>query len=208
MLHRPLFPGTRPEETACHPASREVDLDRESIWISYCPMPLGSGGAAMPRPVHLSSPAGDSGVALGAAQNRRRHSTGSHPARLADHLPRRRAKWRRRAAAEHPLCYSAGAMVLSKKHPRVIRYRSPEPVLTPERPQERSGMSPTSFSLPASTAAMILACPTASTSTTGWPTAGLAWRALMCRSTCHREEPPTRRKRECDARTCRQDQSV
>jgi hypothetical protein len=38
MLHRPLFPGTRPEETACHPASRDVDLDRESIWISYCPM--------------------------------------------------------------------------------------------------------------------------------------------------------------------------
>ena len=36
MLHRPLFPGTRPEETACHPATRDVDLDRESIWISYC----------------------------------------------------------------------------------------------------------------------------------------------------------------------------
>ena len=29
MLHRPLFAGTRPEETACHPTSREVDLDRE-----------------------------------------------------------------------------------------------------------------------------------------------------------------------------------
>ena len=41
MLHRPLFPGTRPEETACHPASRDVDLDRESIWISYCPMTFG-----------------------------------------------------------------------------------------------------------------------------------------------------------------------
>ena len=40
MLHRPLFPGTRPEETACRPAVREVDLDRESIWISYCKMPL------------------------------------------------------------------------------------------------------------------------------------------------------------------------
>ena len=36
ILHRPLFPGTRPEETACHPASRLVDLHRESIWISYC----------------------------------------------------------------------------------------------------------------------------------------------------------------------------
>ena len=42
MLHRPLFPGTRPEETACQPTSREVDLDRESIWISYCPPALKS----------------------------------------------------------------------------------------------------------------------------------------------------------------------
>ncbi|MGB7266901.1 MAG: hypothetical protein WBC92_15410, partial [Terracidiphilus sp.] len=37
------------------------------------------------------------------------------------------------------LCYSAGVMVLSKKHPQVIRYRSAEPVLQPESPQERSG---------------------------------------------------------------------
>ena len=40
MLHRPLFAGTRPKETACHPGMREVDLDRESIWISYCPPAL------------------------------------------------------------------------------------------------------------------------------------------------------------------------
>jgi predicted GH43/DUF377 family glycosyl hydrolase len=31
-------------------------------------------------------------------------------------------------------------MVLSKKHPRVIRYRSVEPVLTPVLPQERNGI--------------------------------------------------------------------
>jgi predicted GH43/DUF377 family glycosyl hydrolase len=30
-------------------------------------------------------------------------------------------------------------MVLSKEHPQVIRYRSAEPVLTPELPQERRG---------------------------------------------------------------------
>src|SRR5450755_241950 len=36
ILQRPLFPGTRPEETARDPASDPVDLDRESIWISYC----------------------------------------------------------------------------------------------------------------------------------------------------------------------------
>jgi hypothetical protein len=39
----------------------------------------------------------------------------------------------------HPLCYSAGVMMLSKKHPRLIRYRSLEPVLTPTLPQERDG---------------------------------------------------------------------
>jgi predicted GH43/DUF377 family glycosyl hydrolase len=31
-------------------------------------------------------------------------------------------------------------MVLSKEHPQLIRYRSPEPVLTPQLPQERRGI--------------------------------------------------------------------
>src|SRR6266851_3707459 len=44
ILHRPLFPGTRPEETVRHPASCDVDLDRESIWISYCRMVMESSG--------------------------------------------------------------------------------------------------------------------------------------------------------------------
>jgi predicted GH43/DUF377 family glycosyl hydrolase len=41
--------------------------------------------------------------------------------------------------AEHHLCYSAGVMVLSKEHPQAIRYRSAEPVLTPELPNECHG---------------------------------------------------------------------
>jgi predicted GH43/DUF377 family glycosyl hydrolase len=41
--------------------------------------------------------------------------------------------------AGHHLRYSAGVMVLSKEHPRVIRYRSAEPVLIPSLPQERDG---------------------------------------------------------------------
>jgi hypothetical protein len=48
MLHRPLFPGTRPEEIAIQHASREMDLDHESIWISYCPPALKSS-----EPEHL-----------------------------------------------------------------------------------------------------------------------------------------------------------
>ncbi len=38
-LHRPLCPGTLPKETACEGEARLVDLDHESIWISYSPLP-------------------------------------------------------------------------------------------------------------------------------------------------------------------------
>jgi predicted GH43/DUF377 family glycosyl hydrolase len=41
--------------------------------------------------------------------------------------------------AGHHLCYSAGVMVLSDEHPRLIRYRSAEPVLAPELTLERRG---------------------------------------------------------------------
>ena len=37
ILHRPLFPGTLPEDTMLMEEDREVDLHRESIWISYTP---------------------------------------------------------------------------------------------------------------------------------------------------------------------------
>lgn len=39
FIHRPLFPDTRPEETARKTDSREIDIYHESMWISYCPMP-------------------------------------------------------------------------------------------------------------------------------------------------------------------------
>ena len=47
------------------------------------------------------------------------------------------------------------------------------------------------FSLQASTGATILELQIASTSTTGWRTAGLAWRALTCRNRCPRKQLPT-----------------
>ena len=42
----------------------------------------------------------------------------------------------------HHLCYSAGVMILSKEHPRVLRYRSTVPVLTPLLREERHGIVP------------------------------------------------------------------
>lgn len=41
--------------------------------------------------------------------------------------------------AAKQLRYSAGVMILSGEHPRTILYRSPEPVLSPDLPGERSG---------------------------------------------------------------------
>ena len=36
MLHRPLFPGTSPEDTMLEPANRRIGDHHECIWISYC----------------------------------------------------------------------------------------------------------------------------------------------------------------------------
>ena len=39
ILHRPLFPGTRPEDKGPRRGVPQfVDLHRESIWVSYCPL--------------------------------------------------------------------------------------------------------------------------------------------------------------------------
>ena len=89
MLHRPLFPGTRPEETARHPASRAVDLDRESIWISYCQMALEGR-----EPNHLGRFTSHHRLATPVSPWERLKIGGGTPphlnqARLADHLPRR-----------------------------------------------------------------------------------------------------------------------
>ena len=97
MLHRPLFAGTRPEETARHgglPVGRPGSREHLDILL-----PDGRAGPpiAAPGPVQFASPLGSSGCALGAPQDWRRHATDAHPAWLADCLPRRQRSWRGRA---------------------------------------------------------------------------------------------------------------
>jgi predicted GH43/DUF377 family glycosyl hydrolase len=138
ILHRPLFPGTRPEETAVHPASRHVDLNRESIWISYCER----------------SPEGDPLTSFGRFASHHRLASpvspwerlkigGGTPPILTRHgwliVYHGVSEVEERADTGRQLCYSAGVMVLSREHPQMLRYRSARPVLAPELPQERSG---------------------------------------------------------------------
>jgi predicted GH43/DUF377 family glycosyl hydrolase len=138
LIHRPLFPGTRPEETACHPAKRELDLDRESIWISYCPMSLGG-----PEPGELGRFTSHHRLASPVSPWERLKIGGGTPPIFTRHgwlivyhgvsdLPHP-------GTTAHKLCYSAGVMLLTKEHPQIIRYRSTEPVLTPSLPQECQG---------------------------------------------------------------------
>jgi predicted GH43/DUF377 family glycosyl hydrolase len=136
MLHRPLFAGTRPEETARHPAKRDVDLDRESIWISYCTMALEGGE---PR---LGAFASHHRLATPVAPWERLKIGGGTPPVLTRHgwlIVYHAVSELIDPSPGHTLCYSAGVMVLSTEHPRVIHYRSANPVLTPALAQERSG---------------------------------------------------------------------
>ena len=139
MLHRPLFPGTRPEETACHHESREVDLDHESIWISYCPPALKG-----PEPERLGRFTSHHRLATPVSPWERLKIGAGTPPIMTKHgwliVYHGVSRVSGKGVNGHPLCYSAGVMVLSKQHPRLIRYRSPEPVLKPELPQERDGI--------------------------------------------------------------------
>ena len=137
MLHRPLFPGTRPEETCCQPESRQVDLNHESIWISYCPSALMSES-----PDRLGRFTSHHRLATPVSPWERLKIGAGTPPILTKHgwlIVYHGVSEAAGADGVHPLCYSAGVMVLSKKHPRLIRYRSVEPVLTPTLPEECDG---------------------------------------------------------------------
>ncbi|MBN1578465.1 MAG: hypothetical protein JW913_18025 [Chitinispirillaceae bacterium] len=138
ILHRPLFPGTRPEETINQSASREVDLDHESIWISYCPMPLDD-----PEPQHPGLFNSHHRLVTPVSPWERLKIGGGTPPIITKHgwliVYHGVSEMEVPNKDEHQLCYSAGVMVLSKKHPQTIHYRSVKPVLMPELPQERHG---------------------------------------------------------------------
>jgi predicted GH43/DUF377 family glycosyl hydrolase len=138
LLHRPLFPGTRPEETARQDGARAVDLPRESIWISYCPMP--SAGRIPP---HLGLFNSHHRLAAPVATWEQLKIGGGTPPILTRHgwliVYHGVEQLAEPDVDGHHLRYSAGVMVLSKEHPREIRYRSPQPVLSPELPEEHRG---------------------------------------------------------------------
>jgi predicted GH43/DUF377 family glycosyl hydrolase len=139
LLHRPLFPGTRPEETVRKGSVRRVDLDHESIWISYCPMAL--KGLAPDRLGRFNS---HHRLATPVSPWEQLKIGGGTPPILTRHgwliIYHGVSKITEPGYDGDQLRYSAGVMVLSEEHPRVIRYRSTEPVLTPAGLHEPGGI--------------------------------------------------------------------
>jgi len=138
MLHRPLFPGTLPEDTVHSPAKRKLDIEKESIWISYCSGKLAGQGVLGLRRFtshhRLATPV--------SPWERLKIGCGTPPILtkygwlivyhgVSESPPT--------VGHPHQLCYSAGVMILSEQHPHVIRYRSVMPALVPLLAQERDG---------------------------------------------------------------------
>lgn len=135
LVHRPLFPGTRPEETVHQPASCSMDIHRESIWISYCRVRAkGEERGEFVAHHRLACPEMEwerLKIGGGAPPILCRHGWlmlyhGVHDMPQPDLIGRK-------------MRYSAGVMVLSKEHPNKVIYRSPEPVLVPHGPLECHG---------------------------------------------------------------------
>ena len=139
MIHRPLFIGSRPEETDCDECSRMVDVEHESIWISYCPMELDGL-----EPTHLGSFNSHHRLATPVEPWESLKIGGGTPPVMARHgwmilYHGVHATDDAEGTKKH-LFYSAGVMILSKEHPRTILYRSAQPLLTPLLPHERDGI--------------------------------------------------------------------
>lgn len=137
ILQRPLFPGTRPEETACRAPDCAMDVQRESIWISYC-----STAMAECEPSHLRHFGAHRRLAAPIAAWERLKIGGGTPPVLTRHgwlTIYHGVSARPTPSSAGALCYSAGVLVLSEQFPHLVRYRSQEPVLTPQTSHERVG---------------------------------------------------------------------
>jgi predicted GH43/DUF377 family glycosyl hydrolase len=139
ILHRPLFPGTRPQEKAWDPSCSVCDLQRESIWISYCPLP--PEGQESTHLCHFKS---HQRLAAPAGSWEQLKIGGGTPPILTRHgwllFYHGVSEIAETGNGKHQLCYSAGLLMLAESDPSVVLYRSPTPVLTPELPQERNGI--------------------------------------------------------------------
>jgi len=139
LLHRPIFPGTSPEEIAKEKGLREIDIHLESIWISYRPIDrdnhIPTKGAKFTSHHRLAIPVAD--------WEKLKIGCGTPPV-LTKHgwmiLYHGVHETEGEGDEKQRLVYSAGVMILDKDDPTKILYRSKEPVLKPDLADEQVGL--------------------------------------------------------------------
>ena len=142
LIHRPLFPGTGPDEKLHCRFPQMVDILRESIWISYHSLV----NEVCDKHHHLCHFDSHQRLAMPIAAWEQLKIGGGTPPILTPQgwlfLYHGVCESPSEPDSARRLSYSAGLLVLDEKHPHLIRYRSPEPVLSPETPKEREGIVP------------------------------------------------------------------
>lgn len=138
MLNRPLFPNTRPEEIVQNDDIHKSDQPRESIWISYFNLKKGKDTSLENARftshhclAHPEYPWENLKIGAGAPPILTKHGW-----LLVYHGVQKHEDCTKDQPAFY---YSAGAMILSENKPQKILYRSPEPILIPDLPDERIG---------------------------------------------------------------------
>ena len=141
MLHRPLFPGTTPEDIMHDPEDRRIRDHHECIWISYSNLMLNGSKAE-----HLQEFEANTPLALPEASwEKIKIGAGTPPVLtklgwlLVYHGVQKKAQNR---IGPQQLVYSAGIMILDEHQPDKILYRSSTPILKPELTEELIGIVP------------------------------------------------------------------
>lgn len=138
MLHRPLFPGTSPEETKHMPANRRIGDHHECIWISYCHI-----NKEIQKPYHLPKFVSNQPLALPVSPWEKLKIGAGTPPVLTQHgwliVYHGVSNLKPVSKDSRQLSYSAGIMILDKENPEKILYRSRHPVLSPDLPEEQVG---------------------------------------------------------------------
>ena len=139
LLHRPLFPGTGPEETKKMPIDRRIGDHHECIWISYCHI-----NKAIAKPYHLPKFVSNQPLALPVESWELLKIGAGTPPILTKHgwLIIYHGVSNLRPVSDNlgELSYSAGIMILDRENPEKILYRSTNPIMSPNLPEEREGI--------------------------------------------------------------------
>ncbi|MEB0263203.1 MULTISPECIES: glycosidase [unclassified Mucilaginibacter] len=141
MLHRPLFPGTSPEEKAANSWDKAVDKHHESIWLFYCHIHPEKQESRKWDPAAFTS---HRPLAVTVFDwEKIKIGSGTPPVMT-------KFGWMFMYHGVHAsqgttpekqqLIYFAGLMFLSADDPYDIAFRSFEPVLVPTLPEERVGV--------------------------------------------------------------------